>query len=161
MEATELTPNLTNILNEFIDTFLDNYRYLLERSGKSKTGTLVNSLKNLGVTTNGSTIEGNISIAEHWKYVENGRRPGKFPPQNKIFDWARSKSLPRPNASITERNQFAFLVARKISELGIKSGGQFSEALDLTWQKLGPKISEALGDDIGDLLENVTLRIVS
>jgi len=153
--------NLETIVNEFIDELINNYKYLLQKDKKSASGNLINSLKNNGITVENNELKGNIEIAEYWKYVENGRRPGKFPPPNKIFDWTKQRALPMVKASVKERESFSFLVGRKISKEGIKPGNQFNTALEMTWQKLGEKINAAFGTDIEKYMKNIVLKIIS
>lgn len=62
----------------------------------------------------------------HWKYVDEGRKPGKRPPFTKIKQWVRRKRL---NLSGISADQLAFLVARKIGEEGIDPTGIYSDAI--------------------------------
>ena len=153
--------NLETFVNNFVDELIANYKYLLQRDKKVASSSLINSVKNNGVTIKNNEIQGNISIADYWKYVENGRRSGKFPPPNKIFDWAKQRSLPRVKASVRERQSFSFLVGRKIAKEGIKPGNQLNEALEMTWHNLGDKINTAVGIDLEKYVKNMVLQIIS
>lgn len=156
METYEMN-NLRELVDEFVDELLITYKQLLIKDGKSATGNLIKSLKNTGTAVDGDKIQGNIEIADYWKYVENGRKPGKFPPPNKILNWVETKSLPRPESSLSERKSLSYLIGRKISKEGIKPGNQFSTALNLTWDKMGPKINEAVGMDLEKYIKNILL----
>lgn len=151
METNALTfPNLEKAINDFIDDFVNTYKGLLIRDNKKATGDLIRSIKPIEIQFETNKYSGSISLAYYWKYVEYGRRPGKFPPPNKILDWIKIKPvIPRPvNGIKPTEKQLAFLISRKIARDGIEAGNQFKEALDLTWAKNKNKISDAISIDL-------------
>lgn len=152
MEAEALEyNNLNQILNEFVNDLMNTYKSLLIRDNKKSSGNLIDSIRNYGIRIEGDEIVGEISLASYWKYVENGRKPGRMPPVNNIFQWIDKKPImPRPMNGLKapSRKTLAFLIARKIGKEGIKSGNQFQEALDITWNKWEGQISEAVYQDI-------------
>ena len=130
------------------------------RDGKKASGNLINSLKPMSITYSNNKMNATISIADYWKYVEYGRRPGKFPPVSKILNWIRIKPvLPRPinGAKPPTEPQLAFLISRKIARDGIQPGNQFSEALRLSWTKDEKLISDAITADLNEAINLVTL----
>lgn len=151
METNALTfPNLEKAINDFVSDFVDTYKGLLIRDNKKATGDLIRSIKPIEIQFETNKYSGSISLAHYWKYVEYGRRPGKFPPPNKILDWVKIKPvLPRPvNGIKPTEKQLAFLISRKIARDGIEAGNQFKEALDLCWAKNKNKISDAISIDL-------------
>ena len=98
-------------------------------------------------------------MAYYWKYIEYGRRPGKFPPPNKILDWVKIKPvIPRPvNGIKPTEKQLAFLISRKIARDGIEAGNQFKEALDLCWDKNKNIISDAISLDLASNIELIKI----
>ena len=73
--------------------------------------------------SNGKYVVISIQLEDYWQYVENGRKAGKYPPINAIKNWISVKPvLPRPlkSGKLPTANQLAFLIARKISKVGIK-----------------------------------------
>lgn len=78
----------------------------------------------------GNVYTMSIQMEDYWRYVEYGRRAGKFPPPESIFKWTTAKGF-----SINEtarsfgikgkinresvRRQLAFLIGRKIAKFGI------------------------------------------
>lgn len=147
--------NLQNALDKFVNDFIDTYKNILIRDNKKASGNLIKSIKSLSIDFTSSKLSGSISLADYWKYVEYGRKPGKFPPPNKILDWVKIKPiLPRPiNGIKPTEKQLAFLIGRKISKYGIKAGNQFSEALDLVWAKDEKMISEAISMDLNEEID--------
>lgn len=161
METNTLNfSNLQIALNSFIEDFINTYKGLLIRDNKKASGNLISSLKPVSIEFTNNKYQCSIQIADYWKYVEYGRRPGKFPPMNKILDWIKIKPvIPRPMNGLkppTEK-QLAFLISRKIARDGIKAGNQFTEALNLTWTKWEQPISDAISQDLSQAIDLVTL----
>lgn len=159
METGALTfDNLNNTLYSFVTDFVDTYKSLLIRDGKNPKGNLIRTLKPIGIEFTSNQISGSVEIADYWKYVEYGRRPGKFPPPNAILEWVRTRPvIPRAKNGIkphTER-QLSFLVSRKIAEKGIPAGNQFTEALDICWERWKDKIGDAVSQDIQNYLNTI------
>lgn len=160
METNSLTfTNLENALNNFITDFINTYKGLLIRDDKKATGDLIRSIKPIEIQFETNKYSGSISLANYWKYVEYGRRPGKFPPPNKILDWIKIKPvIPRPvNGIKPTEKQLAFLISRKIARDGIEAGNQFKEALDLTWAKNKDYISDAISTDLAANIELIKI----
>lgn len=163
METVTLTfsfTNLQNALNLFIDDFIETYKKCLIRDNKKASGNLIKSLKPMTISFNNNKIQADISIASYWKYVEYGRRPGKFPPMNKILEWIKIKPvIPRPMNGLKPPTepQLAFLISRKIARDGIKPGNQFEEALNASWNRHYNDISNAITEDLNQAIDLVTL----
>lgn len=157
------TLNFTNLqiaLNSFIEDFINTYKGLLIRDNKKASGNLISSLKPVSIEFTNNKYQCSIQIAEYWKYVEYGRRPGKFPPINNILNWIKIKPvIPRPMNGLKPPTepQLAFLIARKIARDGIKAGNQFKEALDMTWNRHYNDISNAISEDLNQAIDLVTL----
>jgi len=161
METSTLSfDNLQIALDSFINDFIQTYKGLLIRDDKKASGNLISSLKPVTIQFKNNKLEANISLASYWKYVEYGRRPGKFPPINKIINWIKVKPvIPRPMNGLKPPTepQLAFLIARKIARDGIKAGNQFKEALDMTWNRHYNEISNAITEDLNQAIDLVTL----
>lgn len=120
--------SLTQIANEFVQQYKSN---LLD-AGKSASGNLVNSAKAY-VDWNGTVLSISMELPDYWKYVEYGRKPGKFPPLDKIRQWIKVKPvLPHPgkNGKIPSENTLAYLLARKIATKGIKGTHTLEDTID-------------------------------
>ena len=159
--------NLQQVLDDFTKDVAETYRSLLLRDGKNATGELISSIRPMTPELVDGTFQCSLSLAPHWKYVENGRKAGKFPPIDNnvpsgftsggnILDWVKSKpQLARPNRldrkEITPK-QLAFLVARKIAAKGIQPGNQLEEAMDIVYARWKDRIDAAITADIEDYL---------
>lgn len=152
--------NLQVTLAQFIQDLIQTYKSLLIRDGKKASGNLIKSIRPLDIEYSNKQMTLSISLASYWKYVENGRRPGKFPPMNKILEWIKIKPvIPRPMNGLKPPTepQLAFLIARKIARDGIKPGNQFEEALKLTWTKWKQNISNAISEDLNQAINIVAI----
>ena len=153
MEKDALTfNNLQQVLDDFTKDVAETYKSLLLRDGKNATGELISSIKPMTPELVDGTFECSLSLAPHWKYVENGRRPGKFPPIDNILDWVKAKpQLVRPNRLDRKEispKQLAFLVARKIATSGIQPGNQLEKAMDIVYARWKDRIDAAITADI-------------
>lgn len=160
METNALAfPNLEKAINNFISDFINTYKGLLISDNKKATGDLIRSIKPIEIEFSNNKMSGYISLASYWKYVEYGRRPGKFPPPNKILDWIKIKPvIPRPVNGIKPTDkQLAFLISRKIARDGIKPGNQLEEALNLSWAKNKDNISYAISADLQEMINIIEI----
>ena len=157
MEKDTLTfNNLQQVLDDFTKDVAETYKGLLLRDGKNATGELISSIRPMTPELVDGAFECLLSLAPHWKYVENGRKAGKFPPIDNILDWVKAKpQLARPNRldrkEITPK-QLAFLVARKIATKGIQPGNQLEEAIDIVYARWKDRIDAAITADIENIL---------
>ena len=101
------------------------------------------------VKVRGNTTIGTISNPSLYHDVaEEGRRPGKRPPTAALIPWVGSVLGIPPGP---EREQVAFLVARKIGARGYLGHHMVSEGMDATRRQMKPILSKmglALAKDI-------------
>ena len=157
MEKDALTfNNLQQVIDDFTKDVAETYKGLLLRDGKNATGELISSIKPMTPELVDGTFQCSLSLTPYWKYVENGRRPGKFPPIDNILDWVKTKpQLTRPNRLDRKElapKQLAFLVARKIAAKGIQPGNQLEEAMDIVYARWKDRIDAAITADIESIL---------
>lgn len=152
--------NLQATLAQFIQDLIQTYKSLLIRDDKKATGNLIKSIRPLDIEYSNNQMTLSISLASYWKYVEYGRRPGKFPPINSILNWIKIKPVipcPINGLKAPSEKQLAFLISRKIAREGIKPGNQFTEALKLSWTKWEKTISDAISKDLNEAIDLVSL----
>ncbi len=101
--------------------------------------------------------------AGHSAFVERGRRAGAFPPRKAIMEWIEVKQG-LPSVFKEKKEQFAFLIARKIAREGTQ-GSDVIESVIQEWIKnTMPKLLNELGqaylvqieNDIVPLLKKMT-----
>lgn len=141
--------NLQRVLGEFAVELRNRYQDNLIRDGKIAGGDLLNNME-YKVESGDRSVEVSLRLEDYWKWVENGRGPGKFPPPDKIMEWIRVKPVIPDNRTgrLPTERQLAFLIGRKISEEGIKPGHQLREAVSDIMGEFENRIDEAISRDI-------------
>lgn len=107
-------------INLLAQKIVEQYRNVLSNEGINASSTLSNTA-DVVVEHNGDKLVISLLLQPYWKYVEYGRKPGKFPPIDNIKDWIKVKPVipDARNGKVPTENQLAFLIARKISREGI------------------------------------------
>ena len=99
----------------------------------------------------GRWIAVDISLLDYWKYVEYGRRPGKWPPLSAIERWIRIKPIvPRAYGGrrVPTTKSLAFLIARKIGTEGIEPRPMFGATLQNLLKSFDKALSSAVAQDV-------------
>ena len=118
---------LDKILNKLLNDIISLYREELTTGNINSSGTLYNSLRSQ-INEN----EGSLILQDYWKYVESGRKPGRFPNINSIKEWIKQKPI-IPNSysgKLPTTDQLTFLIARKIANKGIVGKEILQKALE-------------------------------
>lgn len=152
--------NTMAAVNTYVKGLSEIYRNLLIRDDKRSSGNLIRSIQPLNSETEGRKVTGSMSLASYWKYVENGRKAGKWPPYNAILKWVTEKpvvSRAGKGGRIPTEKQLAFLIQRKIGLEGIKPGNQLVEAQRLAWPRYESVIQEAVSRDIDGVVDKLTV----
>lgn len=92
-----------------------------------------------------------LELEYYWRFLEDGRAPGKYPPVSKIREWVRVKPVvPRrdKNGRLPSIKQLAFLIARKIAEIGIEPTHILQRTIDEINAEYKDKISAAFAEDL-------------
>lgn len=138
-------------VQEWIDQLIYNYRSEIQNHGKVSAGDLLNNVRGM-VVMNDNTYSIQLDLPEHWKNVEDGRKPGTFPNIDAIKRWIKvSQILPRPlaNGQLPTENQLAFLIGRKIKRDGIPAAPCLANAIQKTdISKLADIVTEAFAKEI-------------
>ena len=145
MEETKLMTNVEKVLDDFLNELVYTYKQILTSNGKVASGNLVNSIRPNMIKQNGDEIVASISAAEYAKYVEDGRKPGKFPPPAAIQSWVKIKF---PQENTIRQNQIAFLVGRKIARYGIPPGNYLDQAVKQVFPKYNLLFNDAIERDL-------------
>ena len=145
--------NLTQVLDEyckemktyFSDQFKDSSDWL-------------NSVQ-VEINIDDKIVNIDVLVPDYYKYIENGRGPGKFPPIVKIQEWVeRKKILPRPmiNGKLPSQESLSFLIARHIAE----NGTEGKEVLLKTKEYINNIYRQKIQDAIQKDFENYFLQIL-
>lgn len=142
--------NIKRVLNEYGKLLVETYRDKLTEKDVNASNALFNSVKYI-VETDAVTFEVKLSLEEHWKYVEKGRKAGKFPPINKIEKWIEIKPvIPRPmaNGKLPTTQQLSYLISRKIYLYGIEPRPLLEQSIDEVYNRIRDDLEKALIQDI-------------
>lgn len=148
--------NLTRVLNDYGKFLVEEYKDNLILDNKNASDNLYNSVKYIVDTSTKGRFEVKISLLEYWKYIENGRRAGKFPPITAIKDWIKVKPvLPKPmsNGKLPTEQQLTYLISRKIALDGIKPNPILENSIKSITESMMEFIEEAVIQDIENEIE--------
>ena len=117
---------VTEVCNQIADI----YRKKMDQAGYDKNGELYNFKWTTEWKDN--LFEVNFDLPLYFHFAENGRRPGKMPPVNKILKWIEFKHLvPRSNnGRVPTTKQLAFAISKHIALHGTEGKHLFEKTLD-------------------------------
>ena len=149
---------LTALLKQLGEDVRQGYVDKLVKNGRPTTENTLASTVKAYVEVKGTTYEVGLELQDYWKYVEEGTKP-HWPPPSAILRWITIKPvIPRPdkNGSIPTPKQLAFLISRKISEVGTKGTHDLKETTEALLGFYEQQIAEALGRDCFRYIEKIT-----
>ena len=141
--------NVQAVLEELGKAIKLRYQENLIESDRKASYNLIESIQ-YHTVINGTEFAIDLEMADYWKYVEEDTTP-HWPPVDKILEWVRIKPvLPNPDSSgkLPTEKQLAFLISRKISEVGTTGSHDLERTLqeiEYDWEE---RIMEALDQDI-------------
>lgn len=143
-------PHVQAVMEEMAIAIRNEYQDNLIRNDRIASGDLLNNIE-YEITRGDFTYTIYVKMRDYWYYVENGRKAGKMPPIQNILDWVKIKPvLPRPNSKgkLPTPQQLAFLIARKIGELGTEGTHDLRKATDTIWDTFEDRLYEAIDEDV-------------
>ena len=108
----------------------DIYRKKMDAADYNKQGDFYNF--NWTTEWKDNLFEVYFDLPPYFPFAENGRRPGKMPPVNKILQWIEFKHLvPRSNTGrVPTTRQLAFAISKHIALHGTEGKHLFEKTLD-------------------------------
>ena len=96
-----------------------------------------------------------IEMEDYWFWIDEGRKPGRFPPVNAIKQWILDKPVAwNPiNGKIPTLEQKTYLIGRSIKEKGTAGTDFTTLAIDKTLQEALDRFGEEFADQIQDFLD--------
>lgn len=144
-------------LNDFGKVIIDNYKSQLEAE-QMNNGELYRTIRYSVSTGTGGWVV-SVSLADYWKYVEYGRRPGKMPPVSAIENWINVKQIVPHSMTLKSGKtviptipQLSFLIARSIGRRGIAPKPLFQKSFEAAKQQFMQVIKDAITQDIKENL---------
>lgn len=151
-QETLTFPHLWDVLDEYGKRVRNLYQDNLIRADKIATGGLLNSVE-FSVEQYGRRFDVVLTLSDYWKWVEEGRKPGKMPPPSAILAWVLAKPvLPKPNANgrIPTPQSLSWAIAKSIEKRGIAPTPALKQASDATFAEMEKDIAEAFAQDVGE-----------
>lgn len=126
------------------------------RNMKKQTGALYNSIN---VQFNPQTDEITVSMLDYWRYVNDGRKPGKYVPIKPLMAWIRAKGFNK-NKQTGKFQKFsikgtAFAISKNIQKFGIQPTYFYDDAFAEFEEAFADEAVQALGIDVLNFFEKV------
>lgn len=137
----------TEVLNRFGKVLVEKYR---EAIGEHRASGKLQDTCRYIINTGSNSIELSLSLQSYWQYLEAGTKP-HFPPIQAIRDWITIKPvLPYPdsNGKLPTPEQLAFLISRKISQVGTKPTNILEGTIDEVLAEFENALDEAITQDL-------------
>lgn len=139
--------NTYEVLTKFGQQLVGEYRDKLQSHRAS--GTLQDTMTYV-INAGTDSIELSLRLQDYWKYLEDGTKP-HWPPMEAIEKWIEIKPvLPYPgrDGKLPTPQQLAFLIARKISEVGTQGDGLLQESITDVMTEFEFQLDEAVTRDV-------------
>lgn len=153
METNTLTyTHLVAALEEFGVAARNAYQDELIRGNKIASGRLLNSVE-VSVEQHGYRYDVVLHLEDYWKWVEEGRPPGKLPPVSKILEWVLVKPvLPKPSMTgrIPTPQSLAWAISKSIANKGVEPFPALARTVPATVDQFSQKLAEAFAQDVAD-----------
>lgn len=150
-------PNLERVLTEYGQRAEAYYREELISKKKNASFTLLDSVR-YQIDFNDQRYEVSLNLEDYWKWIESGRRPGKFPPLGQIETWIKLKPIlpsPMKNGKLPTTKQLAYLIGRKIATKGIDPTPVMGDALARLNSEMEEAINSAIEQDVESIMTNI------
>lgn len=140
-----LEEELRKEINNILKILGNDYKYILYKElvnkNKVASGKLVKSI-NYEIKENELLFLAN----EYIKYVDGGRKPGKYAPINDIKSWCRFKGIDE---------KFAWAINKSIFKSGIRPTGVLTKSMSIFEKRNNKLIENKLTDLYERLIEEV------
>lgn len=127
----------------FGDDYIKILAQEIKRSGKSASGKLERSL-DYRLKDEKTAVDIVFEAEDYFQYVDEGRKPGSWPPIKAISNWARVKGISQ---------SAVFPIARSIYKFGIKPTDISDKAQNkaLNGQPL-IRLEDSIGENVQDMI---------
>lgn len=136
---------INNTIKSLCNKFLEDYKKQLEADGKVASGKLEDTAS-YTIQMQSGMFTVYFILQDYWKYVEHGRKAGKFPPPDAIENWIRVKRLvPRAvSGKVPSTKQMAFLISREIARNGIPGTKSLQKTINKEYNDVTAKIADEI-----------------
>jgi hypothetical protein len=143
--------NLKNQLDALGREYVAELTQQLISADKVASGQLINSLDyEVLETVNGLVLK--IIADDYLKFVDEGRKPGKRPPQKAILKWVEQRGIKIKKQT---SSQTAFVIARSIGKKGIKPTNVLKKTQQAIFRNIQALASRGIELDIQEYIKNL------
>jgi hypothetical protein len=139
-----LNKGLKELSEDYGELLVKTLKKNLKRLGKDASGSLINSMYYEVKEADGKTSV-KIFAEEYLRYVDKGRKPGKFPNITAISKWANARGISQ---------RAVFPIARSIAEKGIKKTDVINISIREVQKIFIPLAEKELKNMVGVILAN-------
>ena len=147
-------------VQQLAQILIDLYRQELTINSVNSSGSLYNTIKSQ-VVVDDQAISGDLILNDYWKYIEYGRKPGRFPNIQAIKGWIKQKPvIPTGKlGKLPTTDQLAFLISKKIATKGIQGKNLLEKAIDILEKQYNNKLEDAVTKDVTKEIDNQLNKI--
>ena len=147
-------------VQQLAQILIDLYRQELTINNVNSSGSLYNTIKSQ-VVVDDQTITGDLILNDYWKYIEYGRKPGRFPNIQAIKGWIKQKPIIPTGklGKLPTTDQLAFLISKKIATKGIQGKNLLEKAIDILEKQYNNKLEDAVTKDVTKEIDNQLNKI--
>jgi hypothetical protein len=149
----------TSNIDPLVKKLADLYKYYLE--DHKATGNLSDFTYDIEFDVKSFRVYFNLE--SYWKWLEYGRRPGKQPPIEPIYNWIKIKPIiPKAiNGKIPSQKQLAFVISKSIGEHGTKAYSPLKKTLSSPEatniiQEIKTLLIEEINNEIKDVIKPIS-----
>jgi hypothetical protein len=132
------TPNYDLTFDLMGRRLAEKLKEAVNSKGISATGELANSFRY-------DQANGYVTFLAYGQVVNDGRRPGKFPPIKPIADWVKARNISTAGKT---PEQVAFAIARDIQKRGFRPQPFIQPTISVIEQQFAEYFAQAIADDI-------------
>ena len=127
------------------------------RNMKTKTGKLYNSIN---VSFDPAQNRMKVNMLNYWRYVNDGRQPGKYVPLKPLMAWMKAKGMNRDTKGRFKKfnmKSVAFAISSSIKKFGIQPTNFYDDSFDVFIKAFDDPNGPAaqLGIDLQNFLINI------
>lgn len=125
------------------------------RDMKKKTGNLYNSIT---VSFDPQSDQIKVVMLNYWKYVNDGRKPGKYVPIKPLMNWIKVKGMNRDPKGRFKKFSVkgtAFAISTTIKKFGIRPTNFYDNAFDVFLQAFEDDAVRAYGLDVTNFFSKI------
>lgn len=148
--------NTIAFLNDFGKELVENYKDRLILGDINASDNLYDSVRCRVDAGTAGRLDVKLTLAHYWRYIEEGRVKGIWPPIDAIEKWIEVKPIiPRPNdnGELPTNRDLAFRFANKIFREGIPAKPILEKSIEEIWGVFEEFLQDALSKDISSELD--------